>query len=392
MILRLAALFLTWLALSTNASAQAPQRFALTIGNEDYSGALTPLNRPHEDGDRLGGALKAAGFSVRPTEDQSRSDIIREVSALAERLRAAGPEAIGFFYYSGHGASALVGGRRQNFLIPARSSISRAQELVADGVPLDTIIALLEQTGAKAVFIVFDACRTELPWSKGGADPDKAFNTVSARPGMFIAYSTAEGASAPDDGAFAAALAEQLVRPDRPHLNAFDAAARSVGRTRGTDRLPWYSNQIADDIYFVTRPQMSTPAPPRAQPLQQVAPAASVAPSASSLDARTTPATTPAPERTSPDWARLPSAEDMARYYPERAQRMEISGQATIACVVLATGDLSDCSIVSESPPDMGFGDATLRASRLFKMKPATLLGQPVDGGKVRIPITWKLP
>ena len=119
---------------------------------------------------------------------------------------------------------------------------------------------------------------------------------------------------------------------------------------------------------------------------------AASAPSASSLEAGTTPATTPAPERTSPEWARRPSAEDMGRYFPERAQRMEVSGKATIECLVLATGDLSDCSIVSESPPDMGFGDATLRASRLFKMKPATLLGQPVDGGKVRIPVTWNLP
>jgi TonB family protein len=119
---------------------------------------------------------------------------------------------------------------------------------------------------------------------------------------------------------------------------------------------------------------------------------AASAPSASSLEAGTNPATTPAPERTSPEWARRPSAEDMARYYPERAQRLEQSGQATISCVVLATGDLSDCSIVSESPPDMGFGDATLRASRLFKMKPVTLLGQPVHGGRVRIPVTWTLP
>ena len=70
---------------------------------------------------------------------------------------------------------------------------------------------------------------------------------------------------------------------------------------------------------------------------------------------------------------------------------MELSGEAMMVCVVSATGDLSDCSIESESPPNMGFGDATLRASGLFKMKPATLFGQPVDGGTVRIPMKWQL-
>ncbi len=95
---------------------------------------------------------------------------------------------------------------------------------------------------------------------------------------------------------------------------------------------------------------------------------------------------------TNPDWSRRPSGEDLARYYPERAQRLEREGRATISCTVKANGTLEGCSVVSEDPPDMGFGDATLRASRLFKMRPQTRDGQPVDGGTVRIPLVWKLP
>lgn len=247
---RLLAAIIAWLALSATAHAQGEPRFALVIGNEAYSGALTKLNRPHEDIDKIGSALGATGFAVTPRKDQGRSDILKEVRALADRLKQAGPNAVGFFYYSGHGASAQVGSRRQNYLIPTGSSITDANELVSDGVPLDTIISLLEQSGAKAVFIVFDACRSELPWSKGGADPDKAFNTVAARPGLFIAFSTDAGATSPDDGLFSSALATQLVRPNTPHVLAFDEAALTVGKTRGTDRLPWYSNQIRDRIYF----------------------------------------------------------------------------------------------------------------------------------------------
>lgn len=260
---RLLAAIIAWLALSATAHAQSEPRFALVVGNEAYSGALTKLNRPHEDAEKIGSALRATGFAVTPKKDQGRSEILKEVRVLADRLKEAGPNAVGFFYYSGHGASAQVGSRRQNYLIPTGSSITDANELVSDGVPLDTIISLLEQSGAKAVFIVFDACRSELPWSKGGADPDKAFNTVAARPGVFIAFSTDAGATSPDDGLFSSALAAQLVRPNTPHVLAFDEAALTVGNTRGTDRLPWYSNQIRDRIYFAgsTAPPPVTPMP-----------------------------------------------------------------------------------------------------------------------------------
>jgi len=95
---------------------------------------------------------------------------------------------------------------------------------------------------------------------------------------------------------------------------------------------------------------------------------------------------------TSPDWLRRPSAEDMERYYPERAQRMNVSGRASISCTVNARGTLEGCSVTSEDPSDAGFGDAALRMSKLFKMRPMTKDGAPVDGGRITIPIKFVLP
>jgi protein TonB len=95
---------------------------------------------------------------------------------------------------------------------------------------------------------------------------------------------------------------------------------------------------------------------------------------------------------TSPDWLRRPSGEDIARYYPERAQRMNVEGRATISCSVTAKGTLEGCSVQSEDPADQDFGSAALRMSRLFKMRPMTKDGAPVEGGTVRIPIRFVLP
>ena len=93
-----------------------------------------------------------------------------------------------------------------------------------------------------------------------------------------------------------------------------------------------------------------------------------------------------------PDWLRRPSAAEVARYYPERAQRMGVEGRVTIACTVDAKGGLQACQVVSESPQDQDFGEAALRMSRLFRMRPMTKDGVPVSGASLRIPIRFVLP
>jgi protein TonB len=95
---------------------------------------------------------------------------------------------------------------------------------------------------------------------------------------------------------------------------------------------------------------------------------------------------------TQPDWAKRPTGEDMSKYYPERASRMSIEGSATISCTVNARGTLENCSVTAETPAEAGFGDATLKLSKLFKMRPMSKDGAPVDGGTVRIPVRWVLP
>ena len=103
----------------------------------------------------------------------------------------------------------------------------------------------------------------------------------------------------------------------------------------------------------------------------------------------------PAPPRpsviTNPDWVSRPSGSDLARFYPPRAAEREIGGRVVLSCTVTESGSLSACSVQSEDPPGQGFGQASLRLTSRFRMRPQTRDGAPVGGARVTIPITWQL-
>lgn len=69
----------------------------------------------------------------------------------------------------------------------------------------------------------------------------------------------------------------------------------------------------------------------------------------------------------------------------------DVESRALIACIVTVDGLLRDCIVKYETPPGRGVGDAALRLSRQFKMRPASGNGTPVEA-PVQIPLYFPVP
>ena len=93
-----------------------------------------------------------------------------------------------------------------------------------------------------------------------------------------------------------------------------------------------------------------------------------------------------------PDWVRKPTAEELEDAYPKVAQFLTLDGRAMINCEISAQGLAQNCTVESEAPTGMRFGEAAISLSRTFQMKPMVVDGKPVGGGRVRVPIRFIYP
>ncbi len=76
-------------------------RVALVIGNGAYRDA--PLANPPNDARRMAETLRDLGFDVIERIDADQKAMKLAIFELGDRLEEAGKDAVGLFYYAGHG-------------------------------------------------------------------------------------------------------------------------------------------------------------------------------------------------------------------------------------------------------------------------------------------------
>src|SRR5262245_21470020 len=98
-----ALLLLAAITLATSVPAAADGRVALVIGNAAYGPEIGPLKNPANDAKLIAATLEKLGFKVALSLDADQKAMKRAVKDFGARLRDAGPDAIGLFYFAGHG-------------------------------------------------------------------------------------------------------------------------------------------------------------------------------------------------------------------------------------------------------------------------------------------------
>jgi formylglycine-generating enzyme required for sulfatase activity len=275
-------------------TAQAREaRIALVIANGAYQ-MFDVLQATGEDGERVATALSAAGFAdaagpgaVNVRRDLTLDQMQAALAVFRERLKAAGPDAFGVLYFSGHGAALSTYG--DVMMLP----VDTGRSLTAPATVLTraALARALLGSGAKNVLIILDMCRNvlnepPLPAPANApavaAIPAAASDTAAAdgtkglrrlvrasdtllRPdqGYLVAYSTSADQVAFDDGTFSRVLAEEIRRPQQNIATALkrtsDRVAMNAARSGGRFQKPTFDYGLqGEPPCFITCDPAST--------------------------------------------------------------------------------------------------------------------------------------
>jgi len=253
------------LILSAGSVLFAQQKFALVIGNAEYT-SLSRLNNPVNDANDITATLQSLGFTVEKILNGSLDQMENGVIRLRNRL-SVNKDSYGFFFYAGHGVQA--GGT--NYLIPSNANIPGENFLRERALSVQAMLSELNDAGNELNIVVLDACRDNpFGWARSGS---RGLSTVSHQPAdSIIVYATSAGSVAADgtgkNGLFTEHFLTHLKTPGLEVNEVFRRTMGDVSRASRNQQRPAVYNQYPGTAVLNTGNQarQSTPAPAASGP------------------------------------------------------------------------------------------------------------------------------
>ncbi len=162
-------------------AAAAEPRVALVIGNSAYKD--TPLANPTNDARLIAKTLSDLGFELIVRIDVEQKAMKLAIMEFGDRLEAAGKDAVGLFYYAGHGVQV----RGRNFLVPLNSRIRREKDVAVEAVNAAWVLEQMEFAGNRVNFVILDASRIN-PLTRDFRSPTQGLARMNAPRGSLVAY------------------------------------------------------------------------------------------------------------------------------------------------------------------------------------------------------------
>jgi uncharacterized caspase-like protein len=255
------------LASTGQPAAGSEPRVALVIGNSEYGPAIGKLKNPANDAKLMAETLKGLGFSVDLVLDADQKAMKRAVKSFGAKLREAGSEATGLFYYAGHGVQV----EGTNFLLPVGAEIEAEADVEIESIAADDVMTQMQSAGNAVNLVFLDACRNN-PLARTSRSATRGLARLDAPRGSFVGYSTAPGDVAADgDGAnspYALALVQELKTPGISIEEAHRNVRAKVLAESGNKQTPWDSSSLTGPVVLAAKIEVAA-AQPMAQPQVQ---------------------------------------------------------------------------------------------------------------------------
>ncbi|WP_368075922.1 caspase domain-containing protein [Leisingera sp. NJS201] len=169
------------------ATVLAEERLALVIGNSAY-GSVSPLDNPVRDARLIAQTLEGLGFDVTLAADTRQIEMKRAIGQFGRKLRGAGDDATGLFYYAGHGVQSFG----SNYLLPVDVALADAADLDLMAVEAQSVLRQMASARNRTNIVILDACRNN-PFEAVADLNESGLAEMKAPTGTFLAYATAPG-------------------------------------------------------------------------------------------------------------------------------------------------------------------------------------------------------
>jgi len=226
----------------------AEERLALVIGNSAYN-AVSPLDNPVRDARLMAETLERLGFDVTLAADAKQIGMKRAIAQFGRKLRSAGEDATGLFYYAGHGVQSFG----SNYLLPVDAALADAADLDLVAVEAQSVLRQMASARNRTNIVILDACRNN-PFEAVADLNESGLAEMKAPTGTFLAYATAPGDVALDgkgeNSPFTEALAREITVPGAPVEQVFKQVRRAVLEQSGGGQTPWDTSSLVSDFVF----------------------------------------------------------------------------------------------------------------------------------------------
>jgi formylglycine-generating enzyme required for sulfatase activity len=241
------------------------QKYALVIGNGNYTGNWGKLTNPINDANDMKAALESLGFKVDYIANGSLVQMQKAVINFKQKLITSS-NSYGFFYYAGHGAQNREG---HNFLIPVDADIPSLNMLAQRALPVQFVLDELEEAENDLNIIVLDACRN-MPKSLDRSGT-RGLAVVNAPKGSIVMYATAAGKTAADgegrNGLFTSHLLRNLKTPNLSVMEVFMRTGNDVSIATNGDQFPETQYKFYQTAYLGGKPAPGTQPTPAPTPI-----------------------------------------------------------------------------------------------------------------------------